>query len=279
MLDAGIVRGSGVQSFDTMVDDLTRMIKAKLDFNREELESDIDRDIAEITTRSTEALLAYSQARRHYQERRNEECISYLETAIRSDPGFVQAHHLMSKIYWNINDIAKRDEYLANVLEIIRENPDRVPIRQHYMIQAYIAYMVDLDHEQAIKHYKRLLDFYPGDEEVNQLIGARYRVMEQWESALGRFSNNLESRDRSIRVNAVENSAYILQALGRYQQAADLMDSHHDTYTNQLFYHRFMGNLFFSAGRFEEALSETEESLALEPGNFLGMRQKGNINR
>lgn len=277
MLDTGIVRGSGIHSFDTMVDELTRMIKTKLNFNRYELASDIDRDIGEITTRSTEALLAYSQARRHYQERRDAECISLLQAALKSDPEFVQAHHLMSKIYWRWNDLEKRDEYLASALEIIKEYPDRVPIREHYLIQAYIAYMVDLDHDQAIEHYKRLLEIYPEDEEVNHLIGARYRVMEKWEPALEWFEKNLISVDRSIRAIAIENVAYILQALGRYNQAEDVLNSHHETYTNQLFFHRFRGNLFFSQRRLMEALSETEESLSIEPGHFLSLRQKGNI--
>ena len=277
MLDTGIVRGSDIHSFDTMVDELTRMIKTKLNFNRYELASDIDRDIGEITTRSTEALLAYSQARRHYQERRDAECISLLQAALKSDPEFVQAHHLMSKIYWRWNDLEKRDEYLANALEIIKEYPDRVPIREHYLIQAYIAYMVDLDHDQAIEHYNRLLEIYPEDEEVNHLIGARYRVMEKWEPALEWFEKNLLSVDRSIRAIAIENVAYILQALGRYNQAEDVLNSHHETYANQLFFHRFRGNLFFSQGRLMEALSETEESLSIEPGHFLSLRQKGNI--
>jgi serine/threonine protein kinase/tetratricopeptide (TPR) repeat protein len=277
MLDAGIVRGSGINSFDAMVDDLTRMIKTKLNFNRSELAADIDRDIGEITSRSTEALLAYSQARRHYQERRDEECVSYLQAAIKSDPEFVQAHHLMSKIYWRWNDVEKRDEYLANALKIIQDNPDRVPIRQHYLIQAYIAYMVDLDHDQAIEHYKRLLDIYPGDEEVQQLIGARYRVTERWEPALEWFEKNLSSADRSFRIIAIENVAYILQALGRYRQAENVMDLHHDTYTNQQFFHRFKGNLFLSQGRLAEALSETEESLAIDPGSLMSLRQKGHI--
>jgi tetratricopeptide (TPR) repeat protein len=277
MLDAGIVRGSGEHSFDTMVDELTRMIKIKLNFNRFELASDIDQDIGEITTHSTEALLAYSQAKRHYQERRDEECILSLEAAIKSDPEFVQAHHLMSKIYWRWNNIDKRNEYLSNALKIIKENPDRVPIRQHYLIQAYIAYMIDLEHEQAIEHYKRLLDLYPEDVEVNQLIGARYRVMEKWEPALEWFEKNLSTDDRSYQALAVENVAYILQALGRYHQAEDVLDSHHDRLSNQQFFHRFKGNLFFSQGRLEEALSETEESLAIEPGHFSSLRQKGNI--
>jgi len=88
---------------------------------------------------------------------------------------------------------------------------------------------------------------------------------------------NLSSPDRSFQVMAVENSAFILQALGRYDRAEGVLNSHHDTYSNQQFYHRFKGNLFFSEGRLEEALSETGESLAVDPDDFLTLRQKGNI--
>jgi tetratricopeptide (TPR) repeat protein len=276
MLDAGIVRGSGEYSY-TMVDKLTRMIKTKLNFNRFELASDFDKDIGEITTRSTEALLAYSRAKRLYFERKDVGSISYLEDAIESDPEFVMAHYMLSRVYGSLDNIKKRNEYLSNAIGLIKETPERVPIREHYLIQGYVSYLVDFSPEQSIEHYKRLLDLYPGDLEATQLIAARYRVMEEWELSRQWFEKNLNSGDRSIQVVAVENVAFSLSALGKYTNAINVLDSNHDIFSNQTFFHRFKGNVLFSQGNLEEALFETEEALAISPVDFLSIRQKGNI--
>ena len=58
------LEGEGEQSFYTMVDELTKRIKEKFQLSRNEIESDIDKEIETITSSSPEALGHYIEGRR-----------------------------------------------------------------------------------------------------------------------------------------------------------------------------------------------------------------------
>ena len=59
------VEGKGEHSIFTLVDELTRRIKAKFNLTHEQIISDIDRDVGKITTSSPEAFIAYLEGRLH----------------------------------------------------------------------------------------------------------------------------------------------------------------------------------------------------------------------
>jgi serine/threonine-protein kinase len=60
------VEGIGEESIFSMVDELTRKIKADFNLSRQQIANDIDRDVSAITTSSPEALKLYTEARDYH---------------------------------------------------------------------------------------------------------------------------------------------------------------------------------------------------------------------
>ena len=79
------VAGKGEESIFSMVDKLTRRIKANFKLSGEEITGDIDEDVGKITTSSHEAYKYYSEAREHHIKGESREAILFYEKAIAID--------------------------------------------------------------------------------------------------------------------------------------------------------------------------------------------------
>jgi TolB-like protein len=107
------VEGKGEGSFYSMVDDLTKRIKADFKLSSEEIASDIDKEIGKITSNSPEAYRYYSEGMKHQLRWDTREAIQLYERAVAIDPEFAMAYRAMSVTYSNQGYPSKAKEYAA----------------------------------------------------------------------------------------------------------------------------------------------------------------------
>ncbi len=88
--------GLGEESISGSVDKITRAVKAALNFSPQQIESDIDKDIGVVTTKSPEAYKYYVEGIRCDIKRDYPQVVEYMQKAVAVDPEFVTAYLAMS---------------------------------------------------------------------------------------------------------------------------------------------------------------------------------------
>ncbi len=99
LLSSEMVEGRGEGSLFSMVDDLTRKIKASFKLSEEEIASDIDKEVEKITTTSSEAYKYYREGMEYFSKGDNLKSIPLMEIAVAFDPEFAMAYRTMANAY------------------------------------------------------------------------------------------------------------------------------------------------------------------------------------
>ena len=101
-LSSARVEGKGEESIFSMVDELTKKIKASLELSEKQIASDLDEDVGKITTNSPEAYRHFSKGRESYFKGDREKAIEQYKKAISIDPEFAYAYLLLGNSYRNM---------------------------------------------------------------------------------------------------------------------------------------------------------------------------------
>lgn len=126
------VEGTGEDSVFTMVDELTRKIKARFKLTAEDIASDIDKDVGKITTSSPEAYQFYREAIKLSERGENQKAIPFFEKAISIDPAFAIAYLHMAISFYNLGLFNEEKKNLEKAFSL----RDRVTDRERYLSEA-----------------------------------------------------------------------------------------------------------------------------------------------
>jgi len=117
--------------------------------------------LAQVTTRSLEALQRYSTAVDLYGSREYTRCIALAEDAVERDPNFAMAHLLLARAQEQMgNEKESRKQF-----GLARAGLDHVDEREKHLILA-ADYSSQLQNERAAQEYEHLLDIFPDDVEA-----------------------------------------------------------------------------------------------------------------
>jgi tetratricopeptide (TPR) repeat protein len=188
------VEGPGEAVIFSLVDELTRRIKAQmaqlvrgpvglLRRPGDGRETGSDRDVADVTTSSVEALRVYTEGIRLHERHFEAEAAAMFERAIDIDPEFAMAMSKLAVVSSNLLLADKSDEYARRALD----HSDRLTPRERYYIQGvYFTKRLDT-YQQAIDAYRQGLQLYPGDEPMRINLGHLYSQLEQFPEAIEQF--------------------------------------------------------------------------------------------
>jgi TolB-like protein len=90
------VEGHGEKDFYAMVDELTRKIKENFKLSESEIATDIDKEVEEITSASTEAFKHYSEGRRYHLNGDYPKSVESMLKAVEIDPEFAMAYRSLA---------------------------------------------------------------------------------------------------------------------------------------------------------------------------------------
>ncbi|OGD21127.1 MAG: hypothetical protein A2W03_03900 [Candidatus Aminicenantes bacterium RBG_16_63_16] len=263
------VRGKRLEDVLSMVDDLSAKVKSKLSLSEAEIAGDTSQSLDKITTSSLEAVRFYVEAEKYYVQSDFKASLQALEKAVREDPNYALAYRKMAEDYIYLGDHDNHRKYLQKALALV----DRVSERDRYLIRGYGAATLDVSPLPAIEIYKEFIDRYPDDEEGYIKLGAIYRNLEEWGPALDQFEKALALNPRHAL--ALENKTHIFAALGRYTEAAQIIESSRESFLDEPYMLRQLPLLYLIQGRFDRAAFELEGALRRVPDNLNFMALQG----
>jgi len=270
------VEGKGEESFLSMVDELTKKVKAHFELTNEEIADDIDEDIEKITTSSPEALKLYIEGRKLHMTGEFSKSIELMEKAVAIDPEFAMAYRSMATSYSNVGFRPQRKKYMQKALEL----SERLSARERYSIQGDFYSHLEKTYDKAIEAYEKLLELYPDDPTGNNNLALIYWDIGNKQKAVEHYETNRKN-DR-LSVIGYGSLASVYRQLDSYEKAKEVLEEAIQNYPENPVSYQDMTLHYRMQGQYDLALAEIEKSFALEPekGSIayrMNFRRRGEI--
>ena len=262
IIASDFVTGTNEQSFPSLVDEMTRKIKAHLDFSEELIASDFDKSVGKITTSSPEAFEYYVEGRRLHDQGEYRKSIEMMEKAVAIDPEFAMAYRSLTVSHNNLGYGTEGRKYLEKALEL----KDRLAEREAYLIQAQKHWQQPGELDKAIDLFEKVLDIYPEDSIATVNLMLIY-------NNLGQFNKAIEIGERSALLNVELKELHLLhlgyayQSKGLYGKAENLILQHMDTFPDSIYPRWDLACNYFLQREYEPALGEIEKALSFNTIN------------
>jgi len=251
------VEGRGEESIFAMVDELTRKIKTNFKLSAEEIASDMDKAVGEITTSSPEAFKYYSEGTKYDHQGEYYKSIELMEKAVAVDPEFAMAYRSMAITYQDLGYYTKAKEHLKRALEL----SDRVSVRERYQIQGDFYWQSEKTLDKAIEAYTKLLELYPEDSNANINLSSLYRGLEEWDKAK-KFAEVLrQNKDESI--FPYLTLARVASAKGLFDEAREVLEFYLNNFSDNASIHWHLARNYVSQGKLDLALVELDKGFSL----------------
>jgi serine/threonine protein kinase/Tfp pilus assembly protein PilF len=272
LLGSESVDGIGEASIISMVDELTTRIKRNFKLSDAQIESDIDRHIGEVTTRSSEAYKYYHEGIKYDIKGDYPKVIEYMEKAVAVDPEFASAYHVMSWAYGNQGYFAEEDKFLKKAMEL----SDRLSDREKYLIQGgYYFNQSEKTYDKAIKAWEKVLELYPDDLSANNDLGLLYRFVGEWDKAIESYESCLRYGGKDIVFFGGLASSY--RSKGLFDKAIEVLEQYRNEISDSSGIRERLALTYRYQGKHELALAELDKSLSLNPTRYQSIRGKGDI--
>jgi len=265
------IQCDGEEAIFPRVDELENKIKSDLNLSSEQIAGDINEDVGQILTRSREALKYYDEGIREFELSFNlPAAIKLLEKAIAIDPGFAMAYRALGDVYTFNYEGSEANENFRKALD----RANRLPLRERSYIEAGYFRRSSKTVGRAVEALNKLLETYPDDSTGRQILGETYMFGEDFDRAIAVLepANRIKGAGEFLRwflFNSYTAKGWIPKAEEIARSWVD--ESRTSVARNEL------ALALASVGKFDQALSETEKALDLDPGQFLAIWTKGQI--
>jgi serine/threonine protein kinase/tetratricopeptide (TPR) repeat protein len=259
------------RSFDEIqarVDDLTRELKAALNLTEQQIASDLDKNLGQITSPNAEALRYYIEAKRYHWRGEYRQAIPLLERAVALDPEFVLAYEALGSAHFDLYEIAENDAIIAKTLDLIKRFPDRVTDRDRYSIEGRHYYwdLSDQFWPRAVETLNKVLDIDPEDAMTNHDLGSLYLDLEQWDKALTHCGVCLKNKFEYF--EAYANMARAFRAKGMPDKARETIEYYLENIVDNAAGHRRLADHYLSQGRLDLARQEVDKAVLHAPTDW-----------
>jgi len=253
------VEGIGERSFYTMVDELTRRIKAHFELTEEEITADIDSRIETITTGSPEAYKLYSKARTYHLQTDYWRSIGTMQKALEIDPEFAMAWRSVAMAFNNLGRRPAKLEAITKAFEL----RDKLSERERYTIEADYYKSWEKTYDKAMEAYKKLLELYPDDTIGNTNLGILYFELEEFDKAIAHYETRIQNNpdDRLGTWNLIET----YEAMGLYDKANQVIERYLNRNPDTVAFLLKQYNVYLYQGNFDLAQANLEKCLSLDP--------------
>jgi tetratricopeptide (TPR) repeat protein/TolB-like protein len=276
IVSAERVEGVGDSSLFSMIDELTRRIKSKVDTLRSGApagllgppgatevsgRTGVDRGLTEVTTASVEAYRYYAQAIDLHDRSLEMQAIPLFEKAIAIDPNFAMALAKLAVAENNVGDTGKRDEYGKRALDRI----DRLTPRERYYIEGYYySGRVDTT-SRAIDAYTKAVTLYPDHQSSRHNLALIYLNLDRFPECIAQYE---ELRKRgAVSVTSYGNLASCYTRSGQVDQAMAVLQEYVRQRPEVAGGYSRLGGTLIAAGRLDDAMATLGKAESLDPGS------------
>ncbi len=262
MLGTNTVEAAGAEGIFDAVDELTEKIKADLKLTSGQIAADTGKKVAEITTRSPEALTYYMEGRELHQRGDYPQSLEAMEKAVAIDPGFAMAYRSMASSSMNLGLRSKSRAYVQKAMDL----RERVSDRERYTIEAQFYRLSERTVDKAIEAYEKLLQIYPDDPIAGINLGVAYVMIGERDKAKPLYEKFAGQKDAGFL--PTWNLALLYESEGKYEKARGLLETYAKEHSESLSLRREVANTYLYQGRFDEARVEAEKALAAAPSDY-----------
>jgi serine/threonine protein kinase/Tfp pilus assembly protein PilF len=271
VIGSEMIEGTGEESFFSMVDELTRKIKANFNLSKEQIASDIDREIGKITTSLPEAYRYYSEGIKYGRQGDYQKSMESLKRAVVIDPEFAMAFRSIGIGYGNVGDDEQREKYFRKALEL----SDRVSDRERLIIQGQFFAYSESTYDKAIEAINELIELYPEDVLGNMTLGVLNLWIEEWDKAIKGLEVAIHNRITSFITYQRISRAY--RAKGMYDKAREILEDYLNNFSDIADSHYYLALNYLCQGEYDSAFVEADKAIFLNPALPLSRRIKGDI--
>lgn len=257
----------------SLVDDLTREIKAELDLTPEQINDDFDKEVGRITTTLPEAYRYYMKGQEHRLRRQNQEAVSSYGKALEIDPEFAVAYWKMGMSFPRntLSSYSKKAAALQKALAL----PDRLAKRAFYWIQGDYHSMTRYRYDKAIEAFGKLFELYPDDHRGRLGMALVYFDLEEWEKAAVQFKSFIEAGHESPGMFRSLARSYMNP--GSYDEAQSVLEDYLEGVGDDLNIYLTLALNFRYQGKYDAAHRVVDKAISLYPGSASCYANKGDI--
>lgn len=271
LMASEMVEGRGEGSLFSMVDDLTKKIKASFKLSEEEIAGDIDKEVEKITTTSSDAYKYYREGMEYFTKGDYLKSIPLMEIAVAFDPEFAMAYRTMANAYISIGYRTEAKKRYQKAFEL----SDRVSDRERYYIEGVYYQQSERTYDKAIETHNELLKIYPDDFIGNHNLGELYADLEDWDKAIPLLEVNIKNKDESIpSYRSIANS---YAAKGLYDKARDVLEFYLSDISDNAFIRFNLADNYLYQGKYNLAQAEAAKAFSLDPKHYSNSLIKGDI--
>jgi len=251
--------GIGAESMFTMVDELTRKVKANFNLTAEEIAGDIDRDIGQITTSSPEAYKYLMEGVKNNLEGNYRRAIQFMERAVAVDPEFATAYSWMGSQYKLLGYMSESRKNIQKAFEL----SDRIPDRERYRIQGRFYAESDKTYDKAAEALTTLLQLYPDDWPAIAILVRIYKDLEQWDKAIELGEKSLQNKVEAY--YSYYTMAWAYQGKGMYDKAREVCEYYINNISDHWEMHHCLAINYLFQRKYELGLAEVDKVFSLVP--------------
>jgi serine/threonine protein kinase/tetratricopeptide (TPR) repeat protein len=266
------ITGESEKSFPSLVDDITRKIKANLELTEEQVIGDIDGEVGTITSNSPEAFNYYSIGRKFLNQGEERKSIELMEQAVAIDPEFAMAYRSMAIAYSNLAYYQKEKEFLQKAITF----KDRLSDRERYLIEAAFYSQSEMTYDKAIEAYEKLLELYPDDLIARTNLAVNYSNIEETQKAREQYELIIREYQDTYIFDYL-NLASIYDEMGSFDLAKEILDKAVNVFPDNARVPRALAWSYRMQGKYEFALEEMDKAFALAPTDWDNFLDKGTI--
>ena len=266
------VTGKNEESFPSLVDEITKKIKANLKLSEEQLSSDIDIEAGTIMTNSPEAFRYYSLGRKYHDQREYRKSIELMEQAVAIDPEFAMAYRSMAMSYFAHGDRKQSKEIHQKALKLT----DRLSDRERYQIEADFYLQSENTYDKAIEAYKALLEIYPDAVIARLNLGFVYALIENREKAIEQYDICIKKYKTDV-LTVYRNLISSCRSLGLYDKARETCQYYLNNFPDNQIIRLRLAQIYRDQAKYELALEEVKKAFALAPTDWNNIWDRGDI--
>jgi tetratricopeptide (TPR) repeat protein len=265
------VAGKGQGSIFSMVDELTRRVKANFKLSPQDIASDIDKDARIVTTSSPEAFKYYVEGIRHDIKGEYRQVIESMEKAVAIDPEFASAYLAMSWSYGNLVFFAEQKKYAEKALAL----SDRLTDREKYNIQGHYYGESEKTYGKAAEALEKLIALYPDDISGGNMLAIVHSRMGDHNKAIDRYRACIQAGTKDVVI--YENLAEAYEHIGAYDKSIEVRESHLKDIGDSAYMRLSLALTYSKMRKFDLALAELDKAVALSPTDWENIRTRGEI--
>ena len=272
-LDAGTTKslasassqGQGEESILlSQIDDLTGRVFQKLDWTL--AGGGAAAPVAEFTTASMEAYNDFLKGRELYEKNYFEDARQALQRAVDRDPGFASAHLYLAHVYGGLRQVKQQEEAYKKAEALSAKATEK----ERFYIEAAYANAVEKDPGKRYRILQELAAKYPREKRPHLLLARYYRGKRAFPEAIGELDKALEL-DPGYAL-ALETFAHVYMDMRELDKAAEYLKRYSAVIPGDADPYAALGDLFFQAGRLDEAIASYREALKIKPDYGAGER-------